>query len=215
MIRFSIKEVSVETDEPKEVVEMIQACLAKLADAFAEKPAEKKTKTRSEINRQNYERRKAKQSEQSEIQTTENKREEREEVSPQSPLSPSPTPLFSYPPISPLPEEKEERTHGGEIVMPDRDEKQAYGSCHNVMLSLREYDELERKLGFVKTQDLIEDLSLYMGQSKKNAQKYTNHYLTILNWNRRDEKGLNQKPKERQKSWIEIAEELSQEMGLD
>lgn len=67
-----------------------------------------------------------------------------------------------------------------------------YGEFENVMLSEEERAKLNEKLGAAKSADLIEQLSGYMRQSPANTKKYKDHYATILNWARRDDR----KPKQ-------------------
>lgn len=66
--------------------------------------------------------------------------------------------------------------------------KESYGEFENVLLSDDEHQKLTEKLGKSKTDDLIEQLSGYMKQSPANAKKYKDHYATILNWSRRDDR---------------------------
>ena len=194
----------------------------------------KTTKSRSEINHQNYLRRKEKQSEKSENVTiqTEKEKEEREEkekeVSPlDSPLPFPPLTPYSYPPFNPPFPEKEKGERGekekesgdvaGATLSPastggNRGKLWNYGPVGNVMISQEEYDKLIERFGANKTDDLIENLSLYMGQNQKNAKKYSNHYLTLLNWGKRDEEKQSAKPAQPKKeSWSEIAERLAKE----
>ena len=85
-----------------------------------------------------------------------------------------------------------------------------YGIAENVMLSDEEYLKLQEKLGSKGADEQIDALSLYMGQSEKNAKKYTNHYLTVLNWSRlKEEHAMNpaySRPKER--TFADIAREM-------
>jgi hypothetical protein len=64
--------------------------------------------------------------------------------------------------------------------------KEKYGEFQNVLLSPEEYMKLNEKLSKQQVNDLIERLSGYMKQSPANANKYKDHYATILNWSRRD-----------------------------
>ena len=208
MVKISIKEVTVETDEPKEVIWMIHECLAKLADAFAEKPAEKKAKTRSEINHQNYERRKAKLSE----CQTKSDEEEKEEDSPLIPPSLSPINPLWYPPYNPpFPEEREEDFGGSDGK---RGELKSYGP--HVRLSDKEFLALQDEFGYEETMRMIRSMNDYIGEDPKLIRKYQtrNHNLTLRNWKRRDaEKKQANEPKKRE-TWTEVAERVSREMGL-
>ena len=82
------------------------------------------------------------------------------------------------------------------------------------MLTEDEYQALCEKLGKKAADEQIEALSLYMGQSQKNAKKYTNHYLTVLNWSRQKaERGDVRGGKE--ETWIERAERIARELNGD
>lgn len=59
----------------------------------------------------------------------------------------------------------------------------AFGRLNNVMLTEDEEQKLYAELGVEKTERLIDDLSLYIGEPK-NAKKYTNHYITLLRWSK-------------------------------
>lgn len=61
-------------------------------------------------------------------------------------------------------------------------DKLIYGEFKNVKLKEDEYNKLKENLGENKTKQLIEELSGYIASKGK---KYSNHYATILNWNRR------------------------------
>ena len=65
-----------------------------------------------------------------------------------------------------------------------RGELKPYGIGENVLLSDEEYHQLQEKLGTKAADEQIEELSLYMGKSDKNAKKYTNHYFAVLSWSR-------------------------------
>ena len=71
--------------------------------------------------------------------------------------------------------------------------KDAYGEFENVFLTKEEYDKLLDKIGNNKTLDLIEQLSAYMKQNPKNDKKYKDHYATLLNWSRMDNRKDNTK----------------------
>lgn len=83
----------------------------------------------------------------------------------------------------------------------DRGELIGMGRFNNVMLSEDELNKLYDELGEGKTERLIEDLSLYIGDPK-NASKYTDHYLTILRWSKREQYN---KPQQEQIRFEDIA----------
>lgn len=166
--------------------------LSQLSDDSVTMP-NKKTKTRSEINRQNYERRKTKQSE---IQTNsdEEEKEEKEEVSPlSSPSSLSSSPSNSpinypiTPFLPPLPEEKGEREEDFGGTDGKRGELRSFGP--HVELSEKEFLALQKKYGYEETMQMIRNMNNYIGEDSKLIAKYKtrNHYLTLQNWKRRDE----------------------------
>ncbi|MFH2116750.1 MAG: replisome organizer [Bacillota bacterium] len=66
--------------------------------------------------------------------------------------------------------------------------KHQNGSLKNVLLTDSEIENLKTK--FADYLDRIENLSMYMGSTGKT---YKSHYLTLLNWNRRDEKSKEDK----------------------
>ncbi len=61
--------------------------------------------------------------------------------------------------------------------------KSKYGELKNVLLSLDEFQKLEKKFGKEDSVNRIENLSLYIGS---NGDKYKSHYATILNWFRKE-----------------------------
>jgi phage replication O-like protein O len=65
-------------------------------------------------------------------------------------------------------------------------QKKEYGEFTNVFLSDDELLKLNERFGKPKIDDLIEQLSGYMKQSKANEKKYTDHYATLRNWAMRD-----------------------------
>ena len=105
--------------------------------------------------------------------------EEREEVPPLSPLPFPPTTPYPIPPISPLPEEREEGERGKAKA------KNRYGNFGHVLLTPEEDNKLCQKFGLHDTEVRIQRLDDYLENNKK--KHYDNHYLTILNWARRDE----------------------------
>lgn len=141
--------------------------------------------------------------------TKEKEEEEREEER-VSPLD-SPSSLPSFPSDSPInypitpfnpPLPKEEEREEGEkesahVSAEDepvpakrkRGKLINYGTVSNVMLSEEEFHKLEEKIGYPYIIDLIDELSYYMAENPKNAKKYTDHYYTLLNWDRRRRKG--------------------------
>jgi hypothetical protein len=71
--------------------------------------------------------------------------------------------------------------------------KHKHGSQKNVLLTDEELQKLKEK--FTNFEDLIENLSMYMGSTGKS---YSSHYLTILNWNRKETgNGKDSKPTEK------------------
>jgi len=62
-----------------------------------------------------------------------------------------------------------------------------FGEFRNVRLSQGEYDKLVEKLGKKETEGWIVDLDMWLGKPK-NKEKVSSHYLTILDWNRREQK---------------------------
>lgn len=85
--------------------------------------------------------------------------------------------------------------------------KKAYGEFENVELSDSEYKKLLDKFGEDGTHSRIENLSLGI---ESKGYKYSSHYATILNWERRREE-KNPKPKEGTKEFY-IAE--MKELGV-
>lgn len=138
--------------------------------------------------------------------------EEKEEVPPLAPLPLSPNTPYPIPPISPLPEEREEDFGGSDGK---RGELRSFGP--HVRLSEKEFLALQEKYGYDETMKMIRNMNNYIGEDQKLMNKYRtrNHYLTLLNWKRRDEeKKKAQQPKQRE-SWTEMAERLSQEISLE
>ena len=126
----------------------------------------------------------------------EEEREEKEAVSPLVPPSLSPNTLYPIPPIIPPSQEKEERE--GErkergSTKAAKPVKTAYGMFGHVMLTGEEFRKLFQKFG-KDCSDRIQRLDDYLENNRK--KHYDNHYLTILNWARRDEETqpLMQKP---------------------
>lgn len=55
----------------------------------------------------------------------------------------------------------------------------------NISLTEEEYQKLVERFGEAETKDRLEALSLYM---KSTGKSYKDHYATVLNWERREEK---------------------------
>lgn len=137
--------------------------------------------------------------------TVDQEEEEREEERALPLFPPLPFPPLTPNPITPfnppLPKE-EEREEGDTADEPTKAEAPAkrkrgklknYGTAAEVMLSEEEFHKLEEKIGYPNVIDLIDELSYYMAENPKNAKKYTDHYFTLLNWDRRRKK--DQSPK--------------------
>ena len=124
--------------------------------------------------------------------TTQWPREERREegvlpLFPPLPLPPiPPIPITPYNPPLSEEEKREEKTPHSHV----RGELREFGYYGNVRLSEEEYDKLNDKFGFQKTQDMIEHMDYYIGEDPARQKKYAkrNHYLTLLNWERKDSK---------------------------
>ena len=69
--------------------------------------------------------------------------------------------------------------------------KTKYGEFHNVLLTEMECDKLDKKFGFGGANVRIDNLDFKIEQK---GYKYKSHYLTILDWDRRDKK-KNPEPK--------------------
>ncbi len=80
-------------------------------------------------------------------------------------------------PHSPFPiPEQEHRTQ-------NTDSKTAFGQFENVLLTLDENVELDKKFGTAEAATRIEALSEYIASKGK---KYSSHYATILSWDRKN-----------------------------
>ena len=124
-------------------------------------------------------------------------REEREEkeagsspLSPSSPSSfpsdsPNNIPITPYNP--PLPEEKGEREE--RVSAKAKPEKYHFGEYRHVLLTADEAQKLTEK--FPDVAERIRRLDEYLENNRK--KHYDSHYLTILNWARKDE-GKQQQP---------------------
>jgi len=130
-------------------------------------------------------------------------------LSPLSSLSSSPLIPPNNNPITPynpsLPEE-EKGKEKGVLAMPRQGDLKTFGSF--VRLTEKEFLTLQKKFGYGKTMSMIENMNNYIGEDPKRQRIYQtrNHYLTLLNWERRDKK--QEKPKE--KTFADIARELEQ-----
>ncbi len=71
------------------------------------------------------------------------------------------------------------------VDKPPKVSKQKYGKFQNVSLTSEEHNKLLTLLEDKGVKDIIERLSGYIASTGK---KYTSHYATILNWNRKDNK---------------------------
>jgi len=95
-----------------------------------------------------------------------------------------------------------------EIIEP-KTQKHKYGEFKNVLLTTEEYDKILEQAG----KKYIEALSMYLGSTGK---RYKSHYMTILNWMRRD-KEVSPTSNRRQVSepeWLEAyIEELTKMEG--
>ena len=66
-----------------------------------------------------------------------------------------------------------------------RGELKPFGKLKNVMLSEDEIRDLNSEMGGATAAKYIDNLSLYIGDPK-NANKYKDHYVTLLRWYRKD-----------------------------
>jgi len=122
--------------------------------------------------------------------------EERKEegVSPLS--SPSSLPPNTPYPITPFnsPSFQEEKREEGTQISRTRkflrEGLREFGPAGNVLLTDDEYRKLTEKFGESKTRDLIERMDYYLEEDPKRKKKYEkrNHYMTLLNWERKDTK---------------------------
>ena len=87
--------------------------------------------------------------------------------------------------------------------------KKPHGSFANVMLTDDEYRKLQEQ--FPDADDKIENLSVKL---KAKGYSYSDHYATILAWDRKDKRDAQrkepvQKAEQPRESWIEIADRLA------
>lgn len=81
--------------------------------------------------------------------------------------------------------EKQKKAPNTYNQIPITNKKNIYGANNNVLLTDEELEKLKTKFP-LDYQTRIDDLSFYL--SSKGA-KYASHYMTILSWARKDEKG--------------------------
>jgi hypothetical protein len=60
--------------------------------------------------------------------------------------------------------------------------KEYIGEFKNVSLTVEEQTKLITKLGKLASDNLIQDLSLYLESNSKAKNKYSSHYATLLQW---------------------------------
>ena len=77
---------------------------------------------------------------------------------------------------------EELRNGEGTVKEPLESVKESYGEFKNVKLTLEEYQKLIKKFGESGAKDRIQNLSEGIASKK---YKYSNHYATILSWERR------------------------------
>ena len=169
-----------------EELEMVRQALNGLFGEDSMSPEEIQKLKKSERNKKDYQNRKLKNAE-----SAESGREEREEKeagsSPLSPSSPSSSPSDSpnnipiTPYNPPLPEEKGEREE--RVSAKAKPEKYHFGEYRHVLLTADEAQKLTEK--FPDIAERIRRLDEYLENNRK--KHYDSHYLTILNWARKDE----------------------------
>lgn len=72
-----------------------------------------------------------------------------------------------------------------ETIKKEKEQKNRYGERKDVLLYLEEHNKLIEQFGENETSEKIENLSLYIGSTGK---KYVSHYLTIIGWERKNNK---------------------------
>jgi len=87
--------------------------------------------------------------------------------------------------VNPIEKIRTEEIREDKIRKEKKEKKHLYGEFENVKLTIEEYEKIIEKFPH-DYQDRIEDLSIYMDSKGKT---YKNHYATILNWSRMEEKG--------------------------
>jgi hypothetical protein len=78
-----------------------------------------------------------------------------------------------------------------------------------VKLTKEEHEKLEKRFGKEGTEKRIWNLNDYGHRKKTRFNEYTDHYRTILNWDRRDRNGKNNSSSKRQ--LVKKAERKSKE----
>ncbi len=113
---------------------------------------------------------------------------------------PTPTPVLPQQGGSPTPalplgsreKEKEKEKEKESIRGKSAPVKQKFGQFLNVFLTTQEYEKLKLRFNN-QTEEKIEELSEALKSKTGYDKKYTDHYATILSWDRRDKKnGTNQ-----------------------
>ena len=126
----------------------------------------------------------------------ERREEEALPLSSPSSLPPYPYPITPYNPPLPEEENREEETQYYVRDEKKRGELKPHGFYGNVWLSDKEVNKLHDKFGFNKMQDMIENMDWYIGEDPARQKKYAkrNHYLTLLNWERKNQKRQEKQP---------------------
>lgn len=174
-------------------------------------PKESKKRTMSNAEKQKAYRERKKVTEGNESVTKSNecyeekREEERESFSPSSPSSLSSSPLIPpnnnpITPIIPSSQEKEEERKEISRAKSPKPVKNRHGEFGHVLLTPVEYSKICEQ--FDDADDRIRRLDEYLEMHRNKS--YSNHYLTILNWARRD----GDKPQEREKTTAEMIAEL-------
>ena len=132
----------------------------------------------------------------------ERKEEEALPLFPPSSLPPYPYPITPYNP--PLPEEEkreEETTNSRARVLKN------FGKF--VRMTEDEHRELVAKFGENKAQQMIQNMDFYLAEDPKRQKKYKsrNHYMTLVNWERKDAKEQQRNVKPKEKTFHDIAVE--------
>ena len=197
-----------------EELEMVRQALNGLFGDDSMSPEEIQKLKKSERNKKDYQNRKLKNAENAE--SAESDREEREEKeagsSPLSPSSPSSSPSDSpnnipiTPLYPPLPEEKGEREEMFGETNGKRGELRSFGP--HVKLSEKEFLSLQEKFGYEEVMKMIRNMNNYIGEDDKLVKKYQtrNHYLTLLNWKRRDEEKQQHPQQKKTYSFAEVGQ---------
>jgi len=97
-----------------------------------------------------------------------------------------------------------------DLIQDPKKEKHKYGDNKNVLLTKEEYEKL---MEVPQGKKYINNLSYYLGSK---GTKYKSHYLTILNWMRRDEEAAKENGKSRVAApeWLdEYIEDLTKMEG--